>query len=96
MALESSQLGASPISIITTRAIVYAAEQIYRNEKESGNEKLKYVQNKLREKGFDVDIDAIEAAVMEMKREEVGPIEAVTEIETESEYNDQKPSDDIG
>jgi len=44
--------------------LVHAAEQIYGPG--GGKEKLEYVCGKLREKGFEVDIDAIEAAVMRM------------------------------
>ena len=45
------------------RCAVFAAEQIYGAGQ--GAEKLKYAQSALREKGFDVDTDAIEAAVYE-------------------------------
>lgn len=48
----------------TVRTLVYAAEQLYGAGK--GDEKLAYVKQKLEEKGFDVDIDAIEAAVKEV------------------------------
>lgn len=48
----------------TVRTLVYAAEQLYGSGK--GDEKLQYVKQKLEEKGFDVDIDAIEAAVKEI------------------------------
>ena len=40
---------------------VYAAEQIYGAG--GGNEKMQYVKARLREKGFDIDITEIEAAV---------------------------------
>ena len=43
---------------------VYAAEQIYGAGK--GEEKLDYVISRLEEKGYTVDMDAIEAAVREM------------------------------
>ena len=48
----------------TVKTLVYAAEQLYGAGK--GEEKLAYVKQKLEEKGFDVDIDAIEAAVKEI------------------------------
>lgn len=48
----------------TTKTLVFAAEQIYQNA--SGKDKLMYVKGKLLEKGFTVDIDAIEAMVREM------------------------------
>ena len=52
------------ILMATVRTLVYAAEQLYGAGK--GDEKLRYVKQKLEEKGFDVDIDAIEAAVKEI------------------------------
>lgn len=52
------------ILMATVRTLVYAAEQLYGAGK--GDEKLQYVKQKLEEKGFDVDIDAIEAAVKEI------------------------------
>lgn len=52
------------ILMATVRTLVYAAEQLYGAGK--GEEKLAYVKQKLEEKGFDVDIDAIEAAVKEI------------------------------
>ena len=48
----------------TVKTLVYAAEQLYGAGK--GDEKLAYVKQKLEEKGFDVDVDAIEAAVKEI------------------------------
>lgn len=45
----------------TVRTLVFAAEQIYGAG--NGNEKMQYVSDKLKEKGFNVDVDAIEAAV---------------------------------
>lgn len=48
----------------TVKTLVYAAEQLYGAGK--GDEKLQYVKQKLQEKGFDVDVDAIEAAVKEI------------------------------
>ena len=52
------------ILMATVRTLVYAAEQLYGAG--TGKEKLQYVTRKLQEKGFDVDIDAIEAAVKEI------------------------------
>lgn len=43
---------------------VYAAEQIYGAG--GGEEKLNYVKSQLRKKGYTVDIDEIEAAVLEL------------------------------
>lgn len=48
----------------TVKTLVYAAEQLYGAGK--GKEKFTYVRQKLQEKGFDVDVDAIEAAVKEI------------------------------
>lgn len=52
------------VLMATVRTLVYAAEQLYGAGK--GKEKFAYVRQKLQEKGFDVDIDAIEAAVKEI------------------------------
>lgn len=52
------------ILMATVRTLVYAAEQLYGAGK--GKEKFTYVRQKLQEKGFDVDVDAIEAAVKEI------------------------------
>lgn len=45
------------------RVMVFAAEQIYGAG--YGADKLRYVRDRLREQGFDVDVDEIEAAVGE-------------------------------
>lgn len=52
------------VLMATVRTLVYAAEQLYGAGK--GEEKLAYVKQKLQEKGFDIDVDAIEAAVKEI------------------------------
>lgn len=52
------------VLMATVRTLVYAAEQLYGAGK--GKEKFAYVRQKLQEKGFDVDVDAIEAAVKEI------------------------------
>ena len=52
------------ILMATVRTLVYAAEQLYGAGK--GKEKFTYVRQKLQEKGFDIDVDAIEAAVKEI------------------------------
>ena len=52
------------ILMATVRTLVYAAEQLYGAGK--GKEKFTYVRQKLQEKGFDIDVDAIEAAVKEV------------------------------
>ena len=44
--------------------LVYAAEQIYGSE--SGQSKLAYVESGLRDRGFNVDVAQIEAAVRRM------------------------------
>ena len=46
-----------------TRSLVFAAEQLYGAGK--GPEKLRYVKDQLLQRGFDIDTDAIEAAVAE-------------------------------
>lgn len=46
------------------KVLVYAAEQVYGAGR--GDEKLKYVEEGLRERGFEVDRAAIEAAVKGM------------------------------
>lgn len=43
---------------------VYAAEQLYGAGK--GGEKLRYVKKQIAKKGYDVDVDQIEAAVKEL------------------------------
>ena len=48
----------------TIRTLVFAAEQIYGAG--GGEEKMKYVQEQLKRRGFDVDLAAIEAAVREL------------------------------
>lgn len=45
------------------RMLVFSAEQLYGAG--NGKEKMDYVQKRLREKGYDVDVDEIEAAVGE-------------------------------
>ena len=52
------------VLMATVRTLVYAAEQLYGAGK--GKEKFTYVRQKLQEKGFDIDVDAIEAAVKEI------------------------------
>lgn len=52
------------LMLSTVRILVYAAEQIYGAGR--GEQKLDYVQDMLKAKGFTVDIDAIEATVREM------------------------------
>jgi len=64
------------------RVAVYAAEQIYGAN--AGKEKLMYVKGQLAKKGFDIDIDAIEAAVRELTLAEgVVLVEAVQTPPTE-------------
>ena len=47
----------------TIKTLVFAAEQIYGAG--NGYEKMNYVKDKLREKGYVIDVDEIEAAVGE-------------------------------
>lgn len=68
------------ILLTTTRTLVFAAEQIYGPLK--GKEKLLYVKGKLAQKGYSVDIDAIEAMVREMN------------IEAPYDLPEQKPPED--
>ncbi len=49
---------------MVTDVLVYAAEQVYGAG--NGKQKLEYVAEKLQERGFEVDIDTIEAAVRKM------------------------------
>lgn len=60
----------------TVRTLVFAAEQIYGAG--NGYEKMQYVSDKLKEKGFKVDVDAIEAAVYDYLN---GPKEDATKRE---------------
>ena len=53
--------------LAVTRTLVFAAEQIYGAG--NGAEKLHYVREKLHEKGYTVDDDAIEAMVRELTAE---------------------------
>lgn len=50
--------------LTTTRVLVYAAEQVYGPG--GGKQKLEYVTNELSKRGFNVDLDAIEAMVREL------------------------------
>lgn len=52
----------------TVRVLVYAAEQIYGAGR--GGEKLQYVEDELRNRGFKLDTAAIEAAVRDMNLEQ--------------------------
>lgn len=49
---------------VTVRTLVYAAEQIYGSG--TGAKKLTYVQEQLRQRGFEVDMAEIEGAVREL------------------------------
>ena len=51
------------------RTLVEAAEQIFKTP-QSGEDKIKYVEQELVRRGYDVDIAWIEAAVREMKASE--------------------------
>lgn len=64
----------------TIRTLVFAAEQVYGTG--AGAAKLQYVQEQLEARGYTVDLDEIEAAVMEN-------VTALhTTKETETEYTD--------
>ena len=52
----------------TVRVLVYAAEQIYGAGR--GGEKLQYVEDELKARGFKLDTAAIEAAVRDMNLEQ--------------------------
>lgn len=68
-----------------TRTVVYAAEQIYGSG--TGKKKLMYVKSRLKDKGYDIDIDVIEAAVKELGKGEPAIGETIT-VETEVEIDD--------
>lgn len=70
------------ILLTTTRTLVFAAEQIYGPL--NGKEKLLYVKGKLAQKGYSVDIDAIEAMVREMN------------LEAPHELPEYHPPEDVG
>ena len=58
---------------------VYAAEEIYRSG--HGDEKLRYVQEYLKDKGFNVDVAQIKAAVKRMRDGEGAVVETATLLE---------------
>ena len=67
------------------RVFVFAAEQLYGAGK--GKEKMQYVCDRLREQGFDVDVDEIEAAVGEYINHGLSFTETVEgEAEIEDDY----------
>lgn len=67
------------------KVLVFAAEQLYGAGK--GKEKLQYVRDRLREQGFDVDTDEIEAAVGEYINHGLSFTETVEgEAEIEDDY----------
>ena len=51
---------------VTVRTLVFAAEQLYGSG--TGAKKLEYVQRGLEDKGFCVDVAAIEAAVWQLTK----------------------------
>lgn len=61
---------------LVVKMLVYAAEQIYGDGR--GKDKLQYVKDQLIERGYDIDLDEIEAAVYDAfnKWEYLEPIEA--------------------
>lgn len=75
----------------TARTLVYAAEQIFGSG--TGKKKLMYVKAKLREHGYDIDIDVIEAAVKELSMDAPAVIENATMLD---EDEDTEPPDDPG
>ena len=67
------------------KVLVFAAEQLYGAG--HGKEKLEYVRDKLKEQGFDADVDEIEAAVGEFINHGLSFTETV-EAEGEAEVED--------
>lgn len=70
------------------RILVYAAEQLYGAG--NGAEKLAYVEAKLREKGYTIDHDLIEATV-KMHFGHWGESDAEDEAEEEAPTEDEEP-----
>lgn len=66
----------------TIRTLVYAAEQVYGSG--YGEDKMHYVAERLRERGFELDIPAVEAAVREMTLFGGAEIEIEDEVEIEA------------
>lgn len=66
------------------KMLVFAAEQMYGANK--GEEKFRYVQNQLAKKGFDIDPNAIEAAVARYLNY-APTVELVQEIEDAPDEN---------
>lgn len=65
------------------KTLVFAAEQLYGAG--NGSEKLRYVQDKLKDAGYDVDVAAIEAAVAEyLNYGAVSTVEVLKDAEEEN------------
>ena len=74
------------------KVLVFAAEQLYGAG--NGPKKLQYVRDRLREQGFEVDTDEIEAAVAEYLNSGIAigeTVEAVTESDCELPPLDEWP-----
>lgn len=79
---------------MTVKTLVFAAEQLFGSK--TGSEKLAYVQEGLRKRGFDVDFDEIEAAVKEMNLFHIDVTEAETvELEYEDASVPEEPQSEI-
>jgi type II secretory pathway pseudopilin PulG len=79
--------------LATVNILVFAAEQLYGAGK--GPEKLQYVKDKLGERGYDIDIEAIEAAVKDLNLQQAFTsttgITVYTSGEAEIEDEDEEP-----
>lgn len=78
------------------KVLVFAAEQLYGAG--NGPQKLVYVRDKLRERGFDVDTDEIEAAVGEYLNyglvfEQTDTVQVEADDEEESEAEPTEPAE---
>ncbi len=63
--------------LMVTRTLVFAAEQLYKVG--AVQDRLMYVKDQLRARGYHVDIDTIEAMVRELNIEQMRPPESVEE-----------------
>lgn len=72
------------------RALVYAAEQIYGAGK--GEEKLQYVCEQLRERGYEVDLSEIEASVYDAFNRDKG-LFALPAMSMKAEADREEPAE---
>ena len=70
LAKESMSASQYEMLMLTTRVLVYAAEQLYGPG--GGGEKMAYVVAALKEKGLTVDLNLIESFVRELKIDQAG------------------------